>query len=47
MADGYRNMLLTAGGGDSALKNALDKVEKAGAGHRDVIIKIKGQNEEL
>ncbi len=46
MADGYRKMLST-GGGDLAFKNALDKIEKAQAGHRDVIIRIKEQNEEL
>ena len=46
MADGYRKIMSTAGG-DLAFKNALDKIEKAQAGHRDVIIKIKGQNEEL
>ncbi|MGV8058551.1 MAG: CHAT domain-containing protein [Smithellaceae bacterium] len=47
MVAGYRKLLSTAGDGDSALKNALDKIEKAETGHRDVIIKIKGQNEEL
>jgi CHAT domain-containing protein len=47
MADGYRKMLSAAGGGDLAFKNALDEIEKAQAGHRDVIIKIKEQNEEL
>jgi CHAT domain-containing protein/tetratricopeptide (TPR) repeat protein len=47
MADGYRKLLATSGGGDLALKKALDKIEKAENAHRDVIIKIKGQNEEL
>jgi CHAT domain-containing protein len=47
IADGYRKLLATSGGGDSALKNALDKIEKTQAGHRDVINKIKRQNEEL
>ncbi len=46
MADGYRKLLSTAGG-DLAFKNALDKIEKAQSGHRDVIIKIKELNEEL
>ncbi len=47
MADGYRKVLSTAGGGDLALKKAQDKIEKAQADHRDVILKIKEQNEEL
>lgn len=47
IADGYRQMLSTAGDGDSAFKNALGKIEKAEAGRRDVTIKIKEQSEEL
>jgi CHAT domain-containing protein len=46
MADGYRKVLAAAGG-DFAWKKALDKIEKAENAHRDVIIKIKAQNEEL
>ncbi|PKN77361.1 MAG: hypothetical protein CVU52_00825 [Deltaproteobacteria bacterium HGW-Deltaproteobacteria-10] len=46
MADGYRKMM-SAVGGDPAFKNAQDKIEKAQTGHRDVILKIKEQNEEL
>jgi CHAT domain-containing protein len=47
LADGYRKLLATSSGGDSALRKALDKIEKTQAGHRDVIDKIKRQNEEL
>jgi CHAT domain-containing protein len=47
IADGYRKLSAAAGGGTLVLKKALDKIEKAEAGHRDVILKIKGQNEEL
>jgi CHAT domain-containing protein len=47
MADGYRKLLSTDESGASTLKSVLDKIEKAQAGHRDVILKIKGQNEEL
>ncbi|PKN71539.1 MAG: hypothetical protein CVU54_00515 [Deltaproteobacteria bacterium HGW-Deltaproteobacteria-12] len=47
IADGYRKLIAAAGGSPLALKNALNKIEKAQAGHRDVILKIKGQNQEL
>jgi CHAT domain-containing protein len=46
MADGYRKML-TAVGNDYDLRETLDKIEKAGNARRDVIAKIKAQNEEL
>ena len=46
MAEGYRKVLAAAGG-DFAWKKALDKIEKTENAHRDVIIKIKAQNEEL
>ena len=47
IADGYRKLIAAASGGPLVLNKALDKIEKAEAGHRDVILKIKGQNEEL
>jgi CHAT domain-containing protein len=47
MADGYKKLLSTATSSNLVLKRALEKIEKAEAGHRDVIIKIKQQNEEL
>lgn len=47
MTDGYRKMLSATDEDDSVFKSALDKIEKSQAGHRDVIIKIKEQNEEL
>ncbi len=47
IADGYRKLIAAASGSPLALKNALNKIEKAEAGHRDVILKIKEQNQEL
>ncbi|HPK54611.1 MAG TPA: hypothetical protein PK114_09100, partial [Smithellaceae bacterium] len=46
IAAGYRKMLPAVGGGADAQK-VLAQIEKAQAGHRAVIMKIKEQNEEL
>lgn len=47
MADGYRKFFSVFGGGEPALKSALDSIEEARLGHRNVITKIREQNEEL
>jgi len=47
MAEGYRRLMAASGSGSLAVKNALDRIEKADSAHRAVIIKIKEQNEEL
>lgn len=47
IAEGYRKLLSIADGGDLVIKNSLDKIEKAQTGQRNVILKIKEQNEEL
>ncbi|OPY82761.1 MAG: CHAT domain protein [Smithella sp. PtaU1.Bin162] len=47
IAHGYRKLMSTGSGGDLVSKKILEKITQAEAGHRDVIIRIKGQNEEL
>jgi CHAT domain-containing protein len=47
LADGYRKLLATSGGGDSAFRNALNEIEKIETKYQVVINRIKKQNEEL
>ena len=46
ISDGYRKIMVSAGS-DFDFKKTLDKIEKAENARRDVIAKIKAQNEEL
>jgi CHAT domain-containing protein len=47
IADDYRKMLSISGGGDLALKKALDRIRKKETEHSDGIFKFRMQNEEL